>query len=124
MLVVIWIGQFGFKAKMEYEAEESLPVDTLMYVTMTDSDIFLHPDIQYRKVGQPKRHWTREVYYSDVDSVAVCNWNTLTDKEKLDALMNAFIIEIPDSEWNKNTDKENLMLLLFNTFIEWEYKDY
>ena len=91
-----------------------------MYVTITDTGAFLHPDIQYRKEGQPKRHWTREIYYSDIDSVSVCMWDSLSPREKVNVIRGVFVFNVPDSFWKKHTDEENLRSLLSNTFIEWD----
>lgn len=55
-----------------------LPVDTLMYIDVTDFS--LHPNIHYRKKGQPKRAWTREIYYSDMDSVTIARWDDTRDR--------------------------------------------
>lgn len=95
-----------------------LPVDTLMYIDVTDSS--LHPNIHYRKKGQPKRAWTREIYYSDMDSVTIARWDDLSDKEKIDAIREAFYFNIDEKEWRKYSDSEKLKMLLGNTFVEWK----
>ena len=96
-----------------------LPVDTFMYVSLTDSSISLHPNIQYRKKGQAKRSWTREIYYFDMDSVTIARWDDLSDKEKVNAIREAFYFNIDEKEWSKYSDSENLKRLLENTLIEW-----
>lgn len=97
-----------------------LPADTLMYVSLADLSIYLHPNIQFRKKGQPKRAWTREIYYSDMDSVTIARWDDLSDKEKVDAIREAFYFNIDENEWSKYSNSENLKKLLGNTFVEWE----
>ena len=95
-----------------------LPVDTLMYIDVTDFS--LHPNIHYRNKGQPKRAWTREIYYSDMDSVTIARWDDLSDKEKVDAIREAFYFNIDEKEWRKYSDSEKLKMLLGNTFVEWK----
>ena len=85
-------------------------------------DISSHSNIQYRQKGQPKRKWNREIYYSDMDSVIVCRWDILTDKEKVNAIRVAFSFNLDESEWNKYSDSENLKMLLDNAFVEWRCK--
>ena len=93
-------------------------VSALMYIDVTDFS--LHPNIHYRKKGQPKRAWTREIYYSDMDSVTIARWDDLSDKEKVDAIREAFNFDIDEKEWSKYSDSENLKMLLGNTFVEWK----
>lgn len=59
-----------------------------------------------------------------MDSITVCRWNSLTDKEKLDALRESFELEFDESEWNKYSDSEKLKMLLGNASIEWVEREY
>ena len=54
----------------------------------------------------------------------MCRWNSLTDKEKLDALRESFELEFDESEWNKYSDSEKLKMLLGNASIEWVEREY
>lgn len=93
-------------------------VETLMYIDVTDYS--LYPNIHYRKKGQAKRKWNREIYYSDMDSIIVCRWDSLTDKEKINAIRESFSFDLDESEWKKYSDSENLKMLLDNSFVEWK----
>jgi hypothetical protein len=44
----------------------------------------------------------------------------LSDKEKVDAMREAFYFNIGENEWSKYSNSENLKKLLGNTFVEWE----
>lgn len=99
----------------EYGMEDA---GTLMYIDVADYS--LYPNIHYRKKGQAKRKWNREIYYSDMDSITICKWNSLTDKEKLNAIRESFSFNLDESEWNKYSDSENLKSLLDNAYVEWE----
>ena len=116
MLLGISLGKFFKNGNIQDEygvkAEE-----TLKYFDVTD--LSSYPDIHYRKKGQAKREWNREIYYSDMDSIAVCRWDSLTDKEKLNAIREAFSFNLDESEWNEYSDSENLKMLLDNAFVEW-----
>ena len=122
MLVLLGISSGKFfeegNTQDEYGVED---VETLMYIDVTDFS--LHPNIHYRKKGQAKRECNREIYYSDMDSITVCRWDSLTDKEKLHAIRESFSFDLDESEWNKYSDSENLKMILSNTFVEWERTD-
>lgn len=98
---------------------DSISVDDL-YCTMTDTSVTFHPDIQYRKQGQGKRKWNREIYYSDMDSIVVARWHSLTNREILNAIRRAFSFDFDDSEWDKYSDSENVRRLLENAIVEWK----
>jgi hypothetical protein len=90
-----------------------------MYVTITDTAVLLHPDIQYRKEGQKPRQWNRELYYSDMDSITVAKWNSLSSKERVKAIRKCFLFD-SDVDWDSYTDEENEKMLLDNSYVEWE----
>lgn len=77
-------------------------------------------DTLYKKEGQEPRPWDRIILYSDMDSVTVARWDSLTVSEKLKAIRNSFIFNIDDSVWDKETDEMNLKMLLDNADIQWE----
>ena len=66
----------------------------------------------YKKVDQKNRP-------CDL-SVTIARWNDLSDKEKVDAIREAFYFNIDEKEWRKYSDSEKLKMLLGNTFVEWE----
>ena len=101
------------------EVVDSIPVDTFMYVTITDPAILLHPDIQYRKEGQKPRQWNRELYYSDMDSITVAKWNSISSKERVKAIRKCFLFD-SDVDWDSYTDEEQEKMLLDNSYVEWE----
>ena len=100
------------------EVIDSIPVDSFMYVTLTDSAVLLHLDIQYRKEGQKPRFWNREIYYSDMDSITVVRWDSLSSKERVEAIRKSFLFD-SDVDWDSYTYEEQEEMLLGNTFIEW-----
>ena len=62
-LTGLFIAYYTDSKRVEIaEVVDSIPVDTFMYVTITDTAVFLHPDFQYRKEGQKPRQWNRELY--------------------------------------------------------------
>ncbi len=100
------------------EVIDSIPVDSFMYVTLTDSAVLLHLGIQYRKEGQKPRFWNREIYYSDMDSITVVRWASLSSKERVEAIRKSFLFD-SDVVWDSYTYEEQEEMLLGNTFIEW-----
>jgi len=100
------------------EVADSIPVDSFMYVTLTDSAVLLHPDIQYRKEGQKPRFWNREIYYSDMDSITVVKWPSLSSKERVEAIRKSFLFD-SDVVWDSYTYEEQEKMLLENTYVEW-----
>lgn len=86
--------------------------------TEVDTVYMLSP-YKYRQEGQKPRKWNREIYCCDMDSITVVNWDSLTTKEKVDAISEAFIFELDDSVWDEYTEEEKLKILLDNSDVEW-----
>lgn len=119
-LTGLFIAYYTDSKRVEIaEVVDSIPVDTFMYVTITDTAVLLHPDIQYRKEGQKPRQWNRELYYSDMDSITVAKWNSLSSKERVKAIRKCFLFD-SDVDWDSYTDEEQEKMLLDNTYVEWE----
>lgn len=119
-LTGLFIAYYTDSKRVEIaEVVDSIPVDTFMYVTITDTAVLLHPDIQYRKEGQKPRQWNRELYYSDMDSITVAKWNSLSSKERVKAIRKCFLFD-SDVDWDSYTDEEQEKMLLDNSYVEWE----
>ena len=72
----------------------------------------------YRLPGQKSREWNREIYYEDMDSMTISKWNTLSSKERVEAIRRSFLFD-PDVDWDSYTDEEQEKMLLDNAFVEW-----
>lgn len=119
-LTGLFIAYYTDSKRVEIaEVVDSIPVDTFIYVTITDTAVLLHPDIQYRKEGQKPRQWNRELYYSDMDSITVAKWNSLSSKERVKAIRKCFLFD-SDVDWDSYTDEEQEKMLLDNSYVEWE----
>jgi hypothetical protein len=77
-------------------------------------------DTLYKTKGQEPRPWDRIILYSDMDSVTVARWDSLTVSEKLKAIRSSFTFNLTDSIWESETDEMNLKMLLDNADIQWE----
>lgn len=119
-LTGLFIAYYTDSKRVEIaEVVDSIPVDTFLYVTITDPAILLHPDIQYRKEGQKPRQWNRELFYSDMDSITVAKWNSISSKERVKAIRKCFLFD-SDVDWDSYTDEEQEKMLLDNSYVEWE----
>ena len=72
----------------------------------------------YRLPGQKPREWNREIYYEDMDSLTISKWNTMSSKERVEAIRRSFLFD-PDVNWDSYTDEEQERMLLDNAFVEW-----
>ena len=72
----------------------------------------------YRLPGQKSREWNREIYYEDMDSMTISKWNTMSSKERVEAIRHSFLLD-PDVDWDSYTDEEQERMLLENAFVEW-----
>lgn len=69
--------------------------------------------------GQSPRGWNREIYFEDMDSASVANWDSLSSKERVEAIRRSFLFD-EDLDWDTIPYEEQERMLLDNAFIEWE----
>lgn len=72
----------------------------------------------YRLPGQKPREWNREIYYEDMDSATISKWETMSSKERVEAIRRSFIFD-SNVDWDSYTYDEQERMLLENAFVEW-----
>ena len=90
----------------------------IVEVTDVEPDLVQTVVRHYRLPGQKPREWNREIYYEDMDSATIAKWNSMSSKERVEAIMHSFLFD-PDVDWDSYTDEEQEKMLLDNAFVEW-----